>query len=309
MKNTELVEEKPIIMRGNENNKRGTGLRYNEGKLRYDLINPQANRDMVMVLTKGAIKYAERNWENGMKWSIVLQSLKRHLAAYEAGEDYDPETGLLHVAHMACNVHFLNAYYYIYPQGDDRPKGFLNVPKIGLDIDEVICNWIEAWRNRFNIENVPNSWFFDREIKKRFNDMELSGELNDFYLSLKPLIKAEELPFVPHCYITSRPVKTWVSCKWLDEHGFPTRPVYTVEVNQTKVEVAREAGIEVFVDDSWDNFVDFNNNGITCYLYDTPHNRVSDVGHLRIKSLNDLPYFKKDSMVKNLDDTQKKISI
>lgn len=273
-------------------NKKGQGLRYNQGKLRYDLVQPDAHKDMVKVITMGAEKYEDRNWELGMKWSVVIQSLKRHLEAFERGEDYDKESGELHISHLACNAHFLNAYYYLYPQGDDRPKKFLNVPKIGLDIDEVICDWIGAWRERFNIKNVPNSWFFDRKIKERFEEMRVNGELDNFYLNLKRKVDPENLPFVPHCYITSRPVSTETTIEWLDKNAFPTRPVYTVGVNQTKVEVAKEAGIEIFVDDSWDNFVDLNNNGITCYLFDTPHNRCADVGHLRIKSLDELPMIK-----------------
>ena len=41
---------------------KGTGERKNEGKLRYDLIHPVANRGLAQVLTSGAAKYAERNW-------------------------------------------------------------------------------------------------------------------------------------------------------------------------------------------------------------------------------------------------------
>ena len=59
------------------------GLRFNEGKLRYDLVNPQAHEGMVDILTFGATKYASRNWERGMAWSKVISSLKRHLAAIE----------------------------------------------------------------------------------------------------------------------------------------------------------------------------------------------------------------------------------
>ena len=99
-----------------------TAKRYNEGKLRFDLIHPYANEQMVRVLTKGAEKYAPRNWEKGMLWSDVIASLKRHLHAIESGEDVDEETGELHIAHLACNAHFLTAYYKIYPQGDDRRK-------------------------------------------------------------------------------------------------------------------------------------------------------------------------------------------
>ena len=272
--------------------KDGKGLRFNKGKLRYDLVQANAHKDMVKVLDVGAKKYGDYNWTKGMSWSTIIASMKRHIAAIENGEDYDKESGLLHAAHVQCNAHFLNAYYYIYPQGDDRPKSFLNIPRIGLDIDEVLADWVSAWRKRFNIKNVPSSWFFDRKIKERFEEMKKNGELDEFYLTLKPLIKPQDLPFVPWAYITSRPVSKEISMKWLDYHGFPTRPVYSVEVNQTKVNVAKELDIEIFVDDSWDNFIDFNNNGITCFLYDTPHNRVADVGHMRIKTLKDLPFFK-----------------
>lgn len=41
----------------------GEGLRYNKGKLKYDLVHPWAHEQMVKVLTNGANKYGDRNWE------------------------------------------------------------------------------------------------------------------------------------------------------------------------------------------------------------------------------------------------------
>lgn len=101
------------------------GLRANSGKLRFDLLHPFAQQELVKVLTFGALKYEDRNWEKGMSWSSVIASLKRHLNAIEMGEDIDPESGELHAAHVACNAHFLTAYYKIYPQGDDRREGLI----------------------------------------------------------------------------------------------------------------------------------------------------------------------------------------
>ena len=86
------------------------GKRFNEGKLRYDLIHPIAQEGLVRVLTLGAKKYEPRNWEKGMSWSSILASLKRHLAAIEKGEDFDLETGEFHIDHVQCNAHFLSAY-------------------------------------------------------------------------------------------------------------------------------------------------------------------------------------------------------
>lgn len=267
----------------------GGGKRFNNGKLRYDLVQPKAHEDMVEVLTDGAMKYTERNWERGMSWTTVLQSLKRHIAAFEKGEDFDPESGKLHMAHAACNVHFLNAYYYIYPQGDDRPKRFLNQPHIGLDIDEVLADWVGAWMERYNITARPESWAFDYEIMERFKTMKKTGELDDLYLNLKPLLKPEEIPFDPHCYITARPVSTEITMKWLEINNFPSKNVYTVEPRTNKAKIALEAGVEIFIDDSYDNFLEMNREGITTYLFTRKHNERFNVGHLRINTLKDLP--------------------
>lgn len=266
------------------------GLRFNKGKTRHDLVPAFAQEQYARVLTKGAEKYAERNWEKGMRWSNIISSLKRHIQKIEEGEDYDKETGLLHSAHVMCNAAFLTEYYKIYPQGDDRPHSYLSNLKIGLDIDEVICDWLGAWRKYWNIENVPNSWYFDRDIAFRFTDLEKRGMLDDFYLSLEPLIDPKDIPFEPYCYITSRPVASHITEKWLDVHGFPASKVYTVPMGKSKVEIAKESGVDIFIDDKFENFVELNKAGICCYLYDTPHNQRYDVGHKRIKSLKDLQY-------------------
>lgn len=263
------------------------GLRFNEGKLRFDLVHPWAHEQMVRILTKGSIKYAARNWENGMAWSNVISSLKRHLNAIEKGEDYDEETGELHAAHLACNAHFLTAYYKIYPQGDDRPHSYLKRPKIGLDIDEVICNWVEGWCEKHNYP-IPSNWRFSYDNKRHFEELHTRGELEEFYLNLPKKMEPEDIPFEPHCYITARSIDPEITKQWLVNNGFPTAPVYSVGFGQSKVDVAREAGVEIFVDDSFDNFVELNNAGICTFLWDAKHNQRYNVGARRIKSLKEI---------------------
>lgn len=295
--------------------KKGTGRRYNSGKTRLALFPGWSYNKVGEVYTKGADKYTvldsegnvidsgDNNWMNGMPWSTVMNSLERHYNLFKRGKDFDFDpkcedckagnclnhTGAYHISQVIWNATALLEFYRIYPQGDDRSKSYLNYPKIGLDIDEVLANWVGAWRKRFNIEKVPSSWFFDRKILERFDELERNGELNDFYLNLEPLVDPKNIPFVPHCYITSRPVDLEITAQWLEKHGFPARPVYSVPMRSSKVQVAKDAGVEVFIDDSWDNFVELNKNGITCYLLDAPHNRFADVGHLRIASLEELP--------------------
>jgi len=265
----------------------GEGLRFNTGKLRYDLVHPHAHEGMVRVLTKGSEKYAPRNWEKGMAWSTVLASMKRHIAAVEKGEDFDPETGELHINHVACNAHFLSAYYKIFPQGDDRPHNYLKTTKIGLDIDEVLCDWVGDWTTLRGMQH-PTSWYFDRGLANKFDEMKEAGTLDQFYLDLKPLIKPEDIPFEPHCYITSRPVDSAVTEQWLAVHGFPARPVFTTAVGASKVDIAKCEGLDIFVDDNFDNFRALNNAGVTCFLMDAKHNQRYDVGARRIKNLKEL---------------------
>lgn len=105
------------------NNKSQTakGLRKNEGKLRYDLLDAYAIQELVRVFSKGAEKYEPNNWLNGgMDYSKMLASLKRHIAAFELGEDIDPETGCQHMAQAAWNALGIVTYSKYFPENDDR---------------------------------------------------------------------------------------------------------------------------------------------------------------------------------------------
>lgn len=269
-------------MKGNKYDK-GEGLRFNSNKLRYDLLHPVAQEGIVSVLTAGAKKYEPRNWEKGMNWSTVLASLKRHIAAIEQGEDYDKETGLLHIDHVQCNAHFLSAYYTIFPQGDDRRHKYLEVPKVGLDIDEVLADFVGGLMKRFPSMDSRAVYWNDYKLQERFKEV-IDDE--SFWLGLDA--KVDSLPFEPHCYITSRPCSTEITEKWLASKGYPKAPVYTVGLDKSKIDVARESGIDVFVDDAYHNFVELNKAGILCYLLTAPHNERYDVGHKRLNNLQDL---------------------
>jgi len=107
-------------------------------------------------------------------------------------------------------------------------------------------------------------------------------------LSIPVKTNPSDIKFEPHCYITARNIpKEWTE-EWLDAHGFPQMPVYSVGHGQSKVDVAKEAGVEIFIDDRFENFVDLNNAGICCFLLDAPHNKRYDVGFKRISNINDV---------------------
>jgi hypothetical protein len=45
------------------------------------------------------------------------------MAAWQRGEEVDPESGLPHLAHAMCNLRMLTYYAEHYTEGNDRPKG------------------------------------------------------------------------------------------------------------------------------------------------------------------------------------------
>lgn len=98
------------------------GTKYDEGKLRLDLVPVEAVEGMARVLGMGAAKYGDRNWEHGIKFSRVYAAMLRHLFAWWNGEDLDPESGLSHLDHVLCNAAFLRTYVQREQVAyDDRP--------------------------------------------------------------------------------------------------------------------------------------------------------------------------------------------
>lgn len=101
------------------------GMKFDLGKLRYDLLSPEALKETVRVLTFGSVKYGDNNWRKGLKFGRVFGALMRHLWDWWWGEELDPETGISHLSHASCCLMFLSHYnvnYKEYKQFDDRPK-------------------------------------------------------------------------------------------------------------------------------------------------------------------------------------------
>jgi hypothetical protein len=90
---------------------------------RFDLLPWDALWTVARIFGFGASKYAERNWENGLRWSSSHAALQRHLALWWAGEDSDPESQLSHIAHVAWHGLVLLAHELRGIGIDDRPTG------------------------------------------------------------------------------------------------------------------------------------------------------------------------------------------
>jgi len=106
--------------------------KYDDGKVRLELIPPELLFAVGTILSFGAKKYADRNWEKGMKWSRVYGALMRHMWKWWAGKgptnenflfgSIDDETKHSHLWHAGCCIAFLITYEERKVGEDDRYK-------------------------------------------------------------------------------------------------------------------------------------------------------------------------------------------
>lgn len=95
------------------------GKKYDQGKLRWDLLPLDVVEKLVEIYEFGANKYEENSWrtiKNGYK--RCRAALFRHLSAYDKGERLDPESGKSHLAHAAWNA--LSMVYFAEKDQKDR---------------------------------------------------------------------------------------------------------------------------------------------------------------------------------------------
>ena len=82
------------------------GLRYNEWKTEWSLVDFQSLKVMVDVLAFWAEKYERWNWKKGFSKESIMNSMMRHMVELMDWEELDPESWLPHIGHIMCNAMF-----------------------------------------------------------------------------------------------------------------------------------------------------------------------------------------------------------
>lgn len=100
--------------------KYGKGVKFDEGKLRFELLPIKPLMDVVKVFTLGAKKYTDRNWEQGIAFGRLFGAMIRHSFKWWAGETHDQEDGQHHLASVITNAMFLMELERTHPEFDDR---------------------------------------------------------------------------------------------------------------------------------------------------------------------------------------------
>lgn len=84
-----------------------TEAKADAGKLRPTLVPTKLVWAVAAVRKYGTMKYKDpENWRQ-VEPERYKDALYRHLLAYIGGEQYDKESYLPHLWHMACNIAFL----------------------------------------------------------------------------------------------------------------------------------------------------------------------------------------------------------
>lgn len=97
-----------------------SGIKHDQEKPPMELLSPVALEAIARVFGAGKVKYGKWNYREGMEWSRIIGAAYRHLTAFNRGEDYDPETKIAHLAHLACCAIMLMDYMYYELGTDDR---------------------------------------------------------------------------------------------------------------------------------------------------------------------------------------------
>jgi len=84
--------------------------KYDSGKPRVDLIEPDFLLGMGEVLGIGSSKYSDNNWKKCTDMNRFYSACLRHLFQWKNGEVLDKETGKSHLLHASANLMFL---YYL----------------------------------------------------------------------------------------------------------------------------------------------------------------------------------------------------
>lgn len=84
------------------------GVKKDGEKDRWDLLPYGPVAEVVKVLTFGARKYSDDNWQQvPQARKRYFAAAMRHLVAWFRGERYDPESKIHHLAHAVCCLLFL----------------------------------------------------------------------------------------------------------------------------------------------------------------------------------------------------------
>lgn len=108
-----------------------------------------------LALAEGAMKYGSWNWRAaGVRASVYVSALQRHIDKWFNGEEFDPETGVPHLANAAACLAVLIDSKAQMNMTDDRPPRQYGLPDL---VNKDLPHAIAGLREKFADKN-PKHW-------------------------------------------------------------------------------------------------------------------------------------------------------
>lgn len=141
----------------------------------------------------------------------------------------------------------------------------LNLLRIGLDIDDVLCKWEESYCEYFGIHDLKEH----TESMISYNVQNILIKDKQFWINLP---RKHRIDFYPTLYCTKRCIpKSW-TIEFLKKNKFPVRPIIQILYTDNKAKYLKNK-IDLFIDDSISNFKDLQKENIKCFLMDSNSNK------------------------------------
>lgn len=108
-----------------------------------------------LALAEGAMKYGSWNWRAaGVRASVYVSALQRHIDKWFNGEEFDPETGVPHLANAAACLAVLIDSKTQLNMTDDRPPRQYGLPDL---VNKQLPDAVAGLREKFADKN-PKHW-------------------------------------------------------------------------------------------------------------------------------------------------------
>jgi hypothetical protein len=130
-------------------------------KVPLTLLSPIASAHWALAQYAGQSKYGSWNWRAaGVRSSVYISAIKRHIDAYNSGEQHDPVDGTHHLGNiMACAAILLEAET-IGNLTDDRP------PRVDMrPTYEFVERQMGVLREKYG-HMEPKHWTIADEVKR-----------------------------------------------------------------------------------------------------------------------------------------------
>lgn len=96
--------------------------KFDQGKPELSLVPVDAIYEMCAAFGHGQNKYGAFNYKGGLEVRRLIDAAFRHLLAFNAGEDLDPESGKSHLGHAMASVAMAIDVMKNKPELDNRYK-------------------------------------------------------------------------------------------------------------------------------------------------------------------------------------------